>query len=35
MSLAEGVFLYNWLIEWHHFFKYAGIVILKQQFPFS
>ena len=34
MSLAEGVFLHSWLPEWRHFFKGAGGIILKQQFPF-
>ena len=34
MSLAEGVFLHSWLTEWRHFFKGAGGIILKQQFPF-
>ena len=35
MSLAEGVFLYTWLKEWHRFLKYAGFTILTQLLPFS
>ena len=35
MSLAEGVFLYTWLKEWHRFFKCTGITILTQLLPFS
>ena len=34
MSSAEGVSLHSWLTEWHPFFKAAGAIILKQQFPF-